>query len=142
MTELLDEYVPVAPKIPWEWEGEVCGCINPVYGRIFPAPSDNTVCTRCNKIARWQLMTCTGCSDQYIFAFKHHARTVGIAMGKNHRVRDTSLDGWALDKGLCWNCICKKDPAVDGDIPPVYTESPRKARSLAEINLGEITFDL
>lgn len=119
--------------VPWEWAGVVCNCENPEYRKVYPSPTDNTVCIKCEKIARWQLLTCTRCNDRYLFAFKHHARTVGLSMGKNHMIRDRSLDGWALDKGLCWRCICNEDPPVEGDVPPAYLDAPRIVRSFEEI---------
>jgi hypothetical protein len=133
MTEVDYEEPETIDYVPWEWEQVVCNCPRPEYGRVFPAPTDNTICVNCNKIARWLLLTCGTCKDRYLFAFKHHARTVGISMGAKHMVRDRSLDGWALDKCVCWNCINAKDPAVEGDRPPAYTQAPRVMRSFEEI---------
>lgn len=142
-TDDIDWSKPIAAQVPWEWSEAVCSCENPVYGRVFPAPTDNTICIKCNKLARWQLLVCRECNQYYIFTFRHHARTVGISMGKNHMVHDKSLDGWALDKRLCWNCICDEDPAVEGDKPPLYTKPPREARSIEDLNndLASISFD-
>lgn len=120
--------------ISWEWDEVVCSCAEPTYGREFPEPTDNTFCTTCEKVARWQLLKCKRCNDDYLYNFKHHARF----MGKN---RDGHEDGWALDQLICWNCICKVDPATKDDRPPVYTEPPRKARSLEELSLGDLVID-
>lgn len=118
--------------VPWEWAEVVCNCPNPTYSHVAPLP-DNTKCTTCNKISRWQLLNCTGCKEKYLFGFKHHARTVGLSMGAKHMVRDRNKDGWALDKGLCWGCICEEDPAVEGDIPPAHLKATRVMRSFEEI---------
>lgn len=118
--------------IPWEWSAVVCACLNPKYDREFPAPTDNSRCVQCGMLARWQLLQCTGCDEHYIYVFKHHARALGLMMGQHHMVRDRDNDGWAVDKNLCWTCICDTDPAVEGDKPPVYVEPP-PVRSLDEI---------
>lgn len=139
MSETLDAMYQF--QVPWDWEEVICTCPSPEYYPWYyknPAeavaldPNIRWICKRCEKWARFVLQPCKGCGQRYMWNFVHHANF----RGKHH-----DEDGWARHKQLCWNCITKKDPALPGDIPPEYTESPRKPRSLEEIDLGGLSFD-
>lgn len=128
----IDEYLRTRKNLPWEWEEVICSCDVPGYSAIpdtddrdeeFAAIRKNRTddqffngvyrfCRKCSKRLRWQFLKCRECGDLFDYQFKHHA---------------IYGDGWARHKSLCWNHICEKDPAVEGDIPPLILKAPRTA---------------
>ena len=86
--------------------------------KVKKAPIDNSRCIKCNKRARWQFMTCTQCNEHYDWRFYHHAIKGSIW-------RPSEPKGWAWARRICWNCIIKQDPAVEGDRPPEFLSAPR-----------------
>jgi len=113
-------------SVPWGWSEVVCDCVDPAFGSNYSGRVD-IECAKCNKILRHCFMLCTGCGEYYCRIYTHRATRTIRENGK--RVSQGPL----TDKRMCWNCVCKEYPAQDGDIPPVYTEAPRKARPLDEI---------
>lgn len=124
----MTEFLVHGKKIPWAWDQVVCSCEDPEYThwQDIRDKGKKDICTKCQKLPKWQLLTCTECKSQYIWFFGHHLAAEG---------------GWARHKQICWSCLCKHEPPIEGDFPPLYTEPPRQSRSLSEISLGEITFD-
>lgn len=116
------EFLIPGKEIPWEWSEVVCSCADPDYTHWQDVQKGRPdICLRCKKHPRWKLLTCRICDNLYFWSFTHHARVPG--------------------GGKCWNCLVEVAGVTNEDIPPLYTESPRRARSFEEIDLGSISFD-
>jgi hypothetical protein len=63
-------------------------------------------------------MYCSQCAEYFDWQFFHHAILGSVW-------RPEVPKGWAWAKRICWNCIIKQDPAVEGDRAPEFLSAPR-----------------
>lgn len=112
-------------QVPFEWEHAVCICVSPKY-----SPTDSTVCTTCNKAARWLLYTpCKRCHATYYSRFKHHKFP-------------NPKGGSSINTGQrCFNCLVELYGSDPTDVPPPITA--KELRSMSDILSDDsLNFDL
>jgi len=112
----------IEETVPYSYREIVCTCLDTKYDE------GARTCLRCGKASRWRLVKCAECKEVFLGGgYEHHrvrlpAPKNWVQLTPDHSVRASYL---------CYTCLCKHDPPVEGDTPPSYVL--QEVRSLDEI---------